>query len=76
MARNHRETQFAPARLAQQHARDLIESLGRLYRTPVASLLTACVIGITLALPGGLVLGTQVGWNGSTSADATSFSQS
>lgn len=56
MARDKRETQLAPTRLAQQHARDLIDSLGRLYRTPVASLLTACVIGITLALPGGLRL--------------------
>ncbi|MEQ8798445.1 MAG: permease-like cell division protein FtsX [Salinisphaeraceae bacterium] len=56
MTRDKRETQLAPTRLAQQHARDLIDSLGRLYRTPVASLLTACVIGITLALPGGLRL--------------------
>lgn len=44
----------APKRLAEHHARDLIDSLGRLYRAPVASLLTACVIGITLALPAGL----------------------
>lgn len=45
---------LAPKRLLGQHARDLIESLGRLYRSPVASLLTAGVIGITLALPAGL----------------------
>lgn len=44
----------APQRLAQQHARNLIESLGRLYRKPLASLLTVSVIGITLALPAGL----------------------
>lgn len=45
---------LAPQRLALQHARNLIESLGRLYRAPVASLLTVAVIGITLALPAGL----------------------
>lgn len=45
---------MAPERLAQQHARNLIESLGRLYRKPLASLLTVSVIGITLALPAGL----------------------
>ncbi len=45
---------LAPQRLALQHARNLIESLGRLYRAPLASLLTISVIGITLALPAGL----------------------
>lgn len=45
---------MALQRLAQQHARNLIESLGRLYRKPLASLLTVSVIGITLALPAGL----------------------
>jgi len=45
---------WAPQRLALQHARNLIDSLGRLYRAPLASLLTVCVIGITLALPAGL----------------------
>ncbi|GAB3681084.1 permease-like cell division protein FtsX [Salinisphaera aquimarina] len=36
------------------HARCLIESLGRLHRRWLASLLTALVIGISLALPTGL----------------------
>lgn len=49
-----RQTPPAPARLAQQHARDAIDALGRLYRAPLASALTAMVIGITLALPAGL----------------------
>lgn len=44
----------APRRLARQHARDLVDSLGRLYRAPLASLLTASVIGITLVLPAAL----------------------
>ncbi|MDN5862308.1 MAG: permease-like cell division protein FtsX, partial [Salinisphaera sp.] len=62
------------ARVGQQHARDLINSLGRLYRTPVASLLTAAVIGITLALPIGLrVLVNSLervsyGWQGNVTA--------
>lgn len=44
----------APRRLAHQHARDLVDSLGRVYRAPLASLLTASVIGITLVLPAAL----------------------
>ncbi|MES1942745.1 cell division protein [Salinisphaera sp. PC39] len=44
----------APRRLARQHARDLVDSLGRLYRAPLSSLLTAAVIGITLVLPAAL----------------------
>lgn len=36
------------------HARALFFSLGKLYRTPVASLMTIAVIGIALALPAGL----------------------
>lgn len=46
----------APRRLARQHARDLVDSLGRIWRAPVASLLTASVIGITLVLPAALHL--------------------
>lgn len=41
-------------RWAGAHARCLIESLGRLHRRWVASLLTTLVIGIALALPAGL----------------------
>lgn len=41
------------------HARCLIESLGRMHRRWVASLLTALVIGIALALPTGLYVLVQ-----------------
>ncbi|MGH8441686.1 MAG: permease-like cell division protein FtsX [Nevskiaceae bacterium] len=37
-----------------EHARVLVATLGRLSREPVSTLLTAAVIGITLALPAGL----------------------
>ena len=36
---------------ALDHARTLVFSLGRLYRSPLSSLLTTAVIGIALALP-------------------------
>jgi cell division transport system permease protein len=39
-----------------RHAQTSLSSLGRLYRTPAASLMTAAVIGIALALPAGLYL--------------------
>jgi cell division transport system permease protein len=39
-----------------RHAQTALSSLGRLYRTPAASLMTAAVIGIALALPAGLYL--------------------
>ena len=42
------------ARLSEAHAQVFFFSLGRLYRKPIATLLTASVIGITLALPAGL----------------------
>lgn len=57
MTQHARQSSHQPAlpeRLAQQHARNFVDSLGRLYHRPVASLLTICVIGITLALPAGL----------------------
>lgn len=38
----------------RDHVRTLISSLGRLYRAPVSSIMTSAVIGIALALPGGL----------------------
>lgn len=44
---------------ALDHARTLLFSLGRLYRTPLASLLTTAVIGIALALPCALYLAVQ-----------------
>lgn len=42
------------ARLAAQHLHALVFTLGRLWRSPAGSLLTAAVIGVTLALPAGL----------------------
>jgi cell division transport system permease protein len=39
-----------------RHAQVSLSSLGRLYRAPLASLMTAAVIGIALALPAGLYL--------------------
>jgi cell division transport system permease protein len=39
---------------ALDHLRTLIASLGRLHRTPLSSIMTTAVIGIALALPGGL----------------------
>ncbi len=42
-----------------RHAQVALNSLGRLYRTPLASFMTAAVIGIALALPSGLYLLTS-----------------
>ncbi|TCK17095.1 cell division protein FtsX [Thiogranum longum] len=39
-----------------RHIQVALNSLGRLYRTPLASLMTIAVIGIALALPSGLYL--------------------
>lgn len=38
------------------HAQVLVSSLGRLYRTPLSSLMTVAVIAIALALPSGLLV--------------------
>ena len=43
----------------QRHVQTALFSLGKLYRRPVATVLTATVIGITLALPAGLHLMMQ-----------------
>lgn len=54
---------------ASSHGRALFGALGRLYRTPLATLLTAAVLGIALALPTGFLLllsnlqGATAGWN-------------
>ncbi len=42
-----------------RHAQVALSSLGRLYRAPLASLMTAAVIGIALALPSGLYVLTD-----------------
>jgi cell division transport system permease protein len=55
-----------------RHAEVLVSSLGRLWRNPLASLMTVAVIGIALALPAGLHLLLENarllsgGWDGST----------
>jgi cell division transport system permease protein len=55
-----------------RHIQVALNSLGRLYRTPLASLMTISVIGIALALPSGLYLLTgnlqKLGaqWDGGT----------
>lgn len=41
---------------ASSHGRALLGSLGRLYRAPLATLLTAAVLGVALALPTGFLL--------------------
>jgi len=56
-----------------RHAQVALSSLGRLYRSPLASLMTAAVIGIALALPAGLYLLTgnlqqlSTRWDGAAS---------
>ncbi len=45
-----------PAAWLQEHARAALGSLGRLWRSPAASLLTVAVIAVALALPGALWL--------------------
>ncbi len=57
---------------AVSNAQVLVHSLGRMYRSPVTSLMTAAVIGIALALPMGLYVTLQNlqavsgGWDGSS----------
>jgi cell division transport system permease protein len=46
----------SPGPLAARHAQVGLESLGRLYRNRLATLMTTLVIGIALALPAGLYL--------------------
>ena len=54
------------------HLRVSLASLGRLYAEPIATLMTAAVIAIALALPVGLYIGlanigqVSTGWDGST----------
>ena len=54
------------------HLRVSLASLGRLYAQPIATLMTAAVIAIALALPVGLYIGlvnigqVSTGWDGST----------
>jgi cell division transport system permease protein len=47
---------LSPRTFLQRHAQVALDSLGRLYRNGLASLMTAAVIGIALAMPSGLFL--------------------
>ncbi len=47
---------LSPRTFLQRHAQVALDSLGRLYRNGLASLMTAAVIGIALAMPSGLLL--------------------
>ncbi len=77
MASSHEDTdprQPLLKRLGQEHARVMLYTLGRLWREPVGTLLTAAVVGITLALPAGLhvllqnVSAISYSWEGSLQA--------
>ena len=64
--RNRRQSQYhwrgqlrrllSPRTFLQRHAQVALDSLGRLYRNLAASLMTAAVIAIALAMPAGLYL--------------------
>lgn len=66
MKRNRRQSQhhwrerlkrrLSPVIYLRRHAQVALDSLGRLFRNSLASLMTAAVIGIALALPSGLYL--------------------
>lgn len=62
------------ARLSGEHSRVFFFSLGKLWQNPIGSLLTALVIGITLALPAGLdvlvknVSAVSASWEGTVQA--------
>jgi len=47
---------LSPRTYLQRHAQVAIDSLGRMYRNGLATLMTAAVIGIALAMPSGLYL--------------------
>jgi hypothetical protein len=47
---------LSPRTYLLRHTQVAFDSLGRLYRNPVASLMTAAVIGIALAMPAGLFI--------------------
>jgi cell division transport system permease protein len=47
---------LSPRTFLQRHAQVALDSLGRLYRNRVSSLMTAAVIAIALAMPAGLYL--------------------
>ncbi len=61
---------------SMHHGQALLFSLGQLYRNPIASLLTAAVIGISLALPAGFYVALEntrlitAGWEGTVAITA------
>lgn len=63
----------SPRSYFRDHTRVMLASLGRLYRNPLANLMTALVVGIALALPGTLLVALDNlqrvtgGWQGGTS---------
>ncbi|MGA7801926.1 MAG: permease-like cell division protein FtsX [Gammaproteobacteria bacterium] len=65
-------SRFVPVYLIR-HAQVLVASLGRLYRNPMSTFMTAAVIGIALALPATLLVSLNNlqrlsgGWNGAAS---------
>jgi len=54
--RERLKRRLSPVVYLRRHAQVALDSLGRLYRNLLASLMTAAVIGIALALPSGLYL--------------------
>lgn len=64
---------YNPRTWLVRHAQVMLASLGRLSRTPLATTMTAAVIGIAIALPGGLhtlvsnVRSLSGAWDGSAS---------
>jgi cell division transport system permease protein len=58
-ARRRRGGGFRPGSFFQRHAYALVSSLGHLARRPWASLMTATVLGVALALPSGLLVGVR-----------------
>ena len=54
--RENLKRRLSPRIYLRRHAQVALDSLGRLYRNSLASLMTAAVIGIALALPSGLYL--------------------
>jgi cell division transport system permease protein len=54
--RERLQRKLSPRVYLRRHAQVALDSLGRLYRNRLASLMTAAVIGIALALPSGLYL--------------------
>jgi cell division transport system permease protein len=64
---------FSPRTWLIRHAQVMLASLGRLSRVPLATTMTAAVIGIAIALPGGLhtlvnnVRSLSGAWDGSAS---------